>query len=708
MATRTIDTKISLSGEKEFNTSMKAINSNLKTLKSDMALAADEFKGMEDTTESLTKKQDILTQLYDQQKVKVQAYAEMLEQAKEAYGENSAQADKYKQALNSAQIALNGYSRELKANEEQLRTLEESTDAAETAVEEMGDASEKSAEKGKKFGDVWKIALGNLAADAIRDGLKHLSSGFKTLASDLASLPLDTVTALAKGIADVGTAMVEQTIASAAYADNVLTMSTNTGISTETLQEYMYMAELTDTSVETITGSMTKLIQNMDKARDGNEAATAAFAALGVAVQNEDGTLRDNEAVFNDIIDALGQLPEGTERDALAMEVFGKKAQDLNSLIAAGSDGLAAYAEEAHKTGAVLSEETLSALGAVDDAQQRFNGTLEAIKTSLGAEFAAPVADVLDGLTAVMRGDVDEGLDLISGGLDKAAEIVDELLPKAEALVMNLLNTLIDHLPQLIESGIGLLTAIISGIATALPDIIPAVIDAVLLIVDTLTQPDMLEMLVNAGVELMIQLMIGLASAIPELIPALLSAVDTIWETLTSPENIERLKDAGKQLITGLWEGIKDAGEWLWEKISGLFDGIMSKIKKFFGIESPSKVFRDQIGKNLALGIGEGFADEMDEVNAEMADAVDTSFDVDPDVVFPDFRPQPRPRPASADVGGVEPAPGLYTGNGAAQQTPKFEIVFNGSLAQLGRVLQPEIRRADALEGESLMGGDGL
>lgn len=75
-------------------------------------------------------------------------------------------------------------------------------------------------------------------------------------------------------------------------------------------------------------------------------------------------------------------------------------------------------------------------------------------------------------------------------------------------------------------------------------------------------------------------------------------------------------------LLKGLWQGISDAGAWLYDKISGFFGGVVDKIKKFFGIASPSKLFRDQIGKNLALGIGEGFSSEMGRISKEMKDAI--------------------------------------------------------------------------------------
>ena len=86
--------------------------------------------------------------------------------------------------------------------------------------------------------------------------------------------------------------------------------------------------------------------------------------------------------------------------------------------------------------------------------------------------------------------------------------------------------------------------------------------------------------------------------------------------------------DVGKNLVQGLWNGIQNAKQWVLDKIKGFGQAILNGIKSFFGIHSPSTLFRDEIGSNLALGLGEGFEDEMADVTKEMQNAIPTSFDV--------------------------------------------------------------------------------
>ena len=168
-----------------------------------------------------------------------------------------------------------------------------------------------------------------------------------------------------------------------------------TGLSTEALQEYQYAAELVDVSLDTLTSSQTKMIRSMDAARRGSKEQAEAFDKLGISVQNADGTLRDAQDVFGDAIDALGAISNETERDAIAMTIFGRSARDLNPLIKAGSDGLRELAQEAHNVGYVMSEEALDALGAVDDQVQRMNRSNEALKNQIAVSMAPAVENLM-------------------------------------------------------------------------------------------------------------------------------------------------------------------------------------------------------------------------------------------------------------------------------------------------------------------------
>ena len=82
----------------------------------------------------------------------------------------------------------------------------------------------------------------------------------------------------------------------------------------------------------------------------------------------------------------------------------------------------------------------------------------------------------------------------------------------------------------------------------------------------------------------------------------------------------------GRDLVEGLWSGISDKVSWLYNKVSGWVSSTLDYIKGLFGISSPSKLMRDEVGKFMAEGIGVGFTKEMKSVEAEMADSIPTSF----------------------------------------------------------------------------------
>ena len=129
---------------------------------------------------------------------------------------------------------------------------------------------------------------------------------------------------------------------------------------------------------------------------------------------------------------------------------------------------------------------------------------------------------------------------------------------------------------------------------------------------------------------------IGAVSAVTEWGNQLLTAginaaqnlVNSIWSTLC--ELPGQMLDIGKNLVQGLWNGINDAKNWVLDKIKGFGESILNGIKSFFGIASPSKLFEEQIGKNLALGLGEGFTDSMKSVSKQMQNSIPTEFGVEP------------------------------------------------------------------------------
>ena len=110
-----------------------------------------------------------------------------------------------------------------------------------------------------------------------------------------------------------------------------------------------------------------------------------------------------------------------------------------------------------------------------------------------------------------------------------------------------------------------------------------------------------------------------IVKAIPQIITGIIDAFGSYFGNMA---------EVGGNLLKGLWQGISDAGAWLWNQISGFFGGIVDGIKNFFGIHSPSKLFAN-LGGFMAEGLGEGFGDEMKAVSKDMQNAIPSDFDLD-------------------------------------------------------------------------------
>lgn len=237
--------------------------------------------------------------------------------------------------------------------------------------------------------------VGNVNLRAASEQVKEL--GGKLESAGQALMPLSAAgAAVAGGIGALA-------YKSGQAADDLNTLSKVTGISTYELQKYNAAADLVDVSTEAIAKSHAKLSKNMAAAANGSKTQAAAFEQLGVKVTNADGSLRDSDAVFQDVITALGGMKNETERDALAMQLMGKSAMELNPLIEDQGETYKNVADMLAKYNLdFVDQETL-------DKANEFNDELDMMKvlgtTSLsivGAQLAEYLAPALEKVVELM------------------------------------------------------------------------------------------------------------------------------------------------------------------------------------------------------------------------------------------------------------------------------------------------------------------
>lgn len=525
-----IGPKIGIDGEKEYRKEMQQIIQQGKTLSAQMGAVASSFQNADNKEEDLTKASKLLNdQVANQQKL-VEKLADAVSMSAKETGENSTTTLKWKEQLAKAETELNKL---------EGTTAESAVGMGELAESEKdaGDAAKGASGKVTAF----TVALGQLMADAIKEGIKFIADSVKK----------------------IGQYFVDATKGAAAYADEIITLSAVTSMSTDSLQEYKYMAALTDTELETITGSLTKLTKNMSSAADGSGSAADAFKKLGVSVTDSNGELRDTNSVFEEAITALGSIQNETERDALAMQIFGKSAKDLNPLIEAGGDALETFRQEAHDVGYVLDGETLDAMGRVQDGFDRLGLAAESAKNQIGAAIGQFILPYLNELVGAVQGllgggDLGEFVDRISGVLNGLLSALAEALPTVlqagGEIAGNLLIGINSMLPELAPLAVSLIGDFARFILSNLPLILETAVSVVLELARGLAQEA--PTLIPAAIQCILTIAQGLLSHIGDIISAALMLVDGIVEGLTSDEGINTIIDAIPILVMSLLDGI--------------------------------------------------------------------------------------------------------------------------------------------------------
>lgn len=363
-----------------------------------------------------------------------------------------------------------------------------------------------------------------------------------------------------------------------------------------------------------------KFVSGLTSARDAANDATAAYDALGINITE----IEDSGEAFNQVIAALADMEDVTQRNALASQIFGENYIALAPMLNGGSEAIQAAKQEIEELGGVMSNEAVAAGAAFQDSLTRLQTAFDGLKNNLAADFLPSVTEIMDGMTLVMQGNVDEGMAAIEQGLQNFEMQLQELGPLAEQALDLLVSVIVEHLPEIIDMGAVLLESLIDGIAAQMPELVPVVVDLILTIVDALLSN--LDVLVEAAIQLTYGLATGLIKAAPQLAAKVPQLITTIVKALRAGQS--QLRDVGFELVRGLWNGISNMGAWIGQKIKGFGQNIVNGLKDFFGIKSPSTLMRDEIGKHLATGTVGGFEDEMAHLQGKMAKAIPSNFEV--------------------------------------------------------------------------------
>ncbi len=657
-----VGVKLKVDGEKEFREAIKECNAVYKDLNSEMKLAKAEFDNAGDKQKYLSDQAGILTSMIKNQEEKVVSLSTQLAKVRYEYGESSVQLHDHQAKLNEAKAALvdlqtqeqknaketKEYTEELKNNKKHTVDLEKAWSGLATAGKVMGAAmaavGTAALTAGKKIFDMANEVSSTadnidkmsqkigISAEAFQEwdyvfkmsgaDVSGLQTGMKELSGIIVDAGNGSESAAAK-LEAVGLSLDD--LAGKSQTEQLQTVIT-------ALQGMESGATRTTAATDLLGKSATEMAAVLNMSAEETAAMKQEAHDYGMVMSDEAVSAG---ATFNDSLTRLQDTVSGLKNSFVSELLPGI------TMIMDGISGLVAGNDDAVNT--------------------LKNGVQTTIETIAGilpqvVELLPPmISTILTALIELFPSLMDVVIELFNSLVDMLLAHLPELIPVAFEAVMTIVNKLIDSLPEIINSAIQIVESLVTGITEALPELIPAAVGAILTICTSLI--DNLPEILHAGLQLIvglgngllaalpdliaqlpeiisgivdfliesmpmiiaagIQLLGGLIKAIPEVILVLLEKLPDIvigiFEALTSPDSLSMLADAGLELIEGLWQGISDAGKWLWDQISGFFGGIVDGICGFFGIHSPSTVFAG-IGKNLMLGMGEGIDKEAKHV----------------------------------------------------------------------------------------------
>lgn len=362
---------VTVQGERSFRASLSEINAALRVNNAEIEAVSEAYKGNEKSIDALTAKQDALNRSINTQKERLGVLEDALEKTSEKYGDADTRTLRMRESLIKAQTQLQKTQRELDDTSDKLENSNKNTEKLSSTLGELADAA------------------GINLPPALQSMTTEIDSASKAGA------------VLVGVLAGIVTGLASATISTAENAKELKTLSQQTGLTVEQLQELEYTSAALGIEEDEVQDKMKDLTSAMRDARDGSEDMQNAFERLGVSVTEQNGELRSAGDVFYEVIDALGGIKNATERDAVAMQIFGEEAQKLNPLIYAGQEALQRYAEEANNLGYVMDTETVDKFSELQTEMEKLSKQSEALKNSFAVALLPILTELFEAISAI-------------------------------------------------------------------------------------------------------------------------------------------------------------------------------------------------------------------------------------------------------------------------------------------------------------------
>ena len=329
----------------------------------------------------------------------------------------------------------------------------------------------------------------------------------------------------------LGTGLLKLGYDAVTNADDLNTLSKQTGVSTRNLQKMGYAADRIDVSVDDITGALKKLKGKIDP-------ANKSLASLGIVVNNADGSLRSTYDVFGDVVVALSKIQNETERDQVAMDLFGKSADSLAGIIDDGGAALAAYGQEAENLGLILDQDTLDSLNETNDTIDTMKAQISATMGVIGAQVVPVLAPLLE-----------KAGELVAN----IAQKLSEMNPETMETILTITGIIAALAPVIIIggkliSGLGTIISVIGTVVGVLGGPLTIAIAAVIAI----------GVLLYKNWDKVKATALNLANSVKTAWANIKSAVSTAIDNVKGKiDTLQEKFNALKEKVAGVWEYIK-------------------------------------------------------------------------------------------------------------------------------------------------------
>lgn len=250
------------------------------------------------------------------------------------------------------------------------------------------------------------------------------------------------------------------------------------------------------------------------------------------------------------------------------------------------------------------------------------SGIVQSIPT-LVAAVPQIVAEIGAALTELLPQVLDMGVQLLDQFTSGIETGLPDMVSRIPEIITQFLSYITEQLPTILDKGVELLNNLVNGIIRAIPQMVAALPQIITSFAKFIA--DNLPEIVRAGIDILMNLITGIIKTIPDLVASLPQIINAIIDGIGNL--MGGIVDIGKNIVEGIWQGIQDMAVWIKDKVTGFFSGIVDGVKNFLGIRSPSKLFRDEIGRNIGLGVAEGIEDSEDDAVKAANDLAKSVYD---------------------------------------------------------------------------------